>query len=140
MLDHVDYRAIGVGTARATLDCRRKKALDLREVGDFCSDLLKVASGDLPYFGALGIAGTAKLDDRADLVWREAKPPSATNEGERADVPFIVDAVPAFRPFRCRENADPFEVADGFDVDAGSARQLAARDRPFTCSAHVVFP
>jgi hypothetical protein len=43
-------------------------------------------------------------------------------------MPFVIDAMAALGPLRCRQDADGLEIADRFDVNAGAARQLPASD------------
>lgn len=80
MLDHVDYRAIGIGGAGTALDCRCKKPLDLQQIGYLGPDLFQMALGNILHLVAAGFTGASEIDDRSHLIGSEPEATSATNE------------------------------------------------------------
>lgn len=126
LLDHVDDRAVRRASAGTLLDCRGEQALKPGKVNNLGADHLQMVSGDRPYFGAARTARTAKLNEGADLARREAKLASPADKAKRADMAFVIESMAALGPRRLDKDSYLLKIADGFRINAGTARKLAA--------------
>ena len=110
------------------VDRFREQPLDLHEVRDLGPDLLKMMRRNLPDLGARCSFRAAEFDDRPNLVGSEPKASRAADEAQRADMGLVIDAMAAFGSRRRRQNPGPLEIADGLEVNAGAAGELAATE------------
>src|SRR5262245_31437700 len=74
-----------------------------------------------------------KRKQGSDVLQRKAECPGAFDEGQAVRLMLCVKAPSALAAQGTRHYADPLVIANGLDIDARSARQLADRDRLPVC-------
>jgi hypothetical protein len=121
----VDDGALRHGSPVA-LSCHlRQDALDLPEVCDLPPDLVEVADRDALDVRARVAAPIDELQERPDLVQREAELAGPADEAQPQALGFSVEPMAAVAPRSGRHQANPLVISDRLDVAAGSLRQGA---------------
>jgi hypothetical protein len=97
--------------------------LDLSEIRNLRPDVLQMVNGDPLHLGTGIAASVHKLQQRADLVEREAELASPADEAEAPGLSLGVEPMASSAARRERHQPDPLVVPDRLDVAAGSLRQ-----------------
>lgn len=116
MLQKVDHGAIGCSPSRALLDRCSEKPLKLRQIPHLITHTFKMMFRDVANLIAGRVARATQREDRPNLIRREAKLASASNELKPSDVTFVIASVPPIRARRRRDQPDSLEVANVLDV------------------------
>ena len=132
--------AIWRGLARATLNGSCQQSLEFYEVDQLRPHLLQMMLRDFQHLTAASLTWTSERNDRSNFLWREAEVAGTPNESKRANMLFVINAVPALGPLWRSQDANVLEIANCFDVDAGTAGQLAPSDPLRCCTGHDDYP
>lgn len=81
-----------------------------------------MVDGDAFHLGAGISAAVDELQQRPDLVQREAELPSPADEAKPSPLGLAVQAMAALASGGRRQQPDPLVVADRFDISAGVLR------------------
>ena len=93
------------------------------EVGNLRANACDVRGSDAPRLRPHVLAITkSELQQRANLIQREAELPRSPDKAQPRNVVGIIAAKPAAWPVRPRQQADPLVVADRLNVALGSPR------------------
>ncbi len=120
--DHINDRARWRMVPRTAVNGGCEQPFNVGKIDHFGADLFEMMSGNFPHFIATCVGRSAKGENAANLFRTEAKLSRSSNEADCAKVAFIINPVSAFSASRCRDHADAFEIADGFDVHASLPR------------------
>ena len=126
--DHAAFADIAAATT--TGENRPQLAGERLQVGDPRLDLGQVRLGNPVHARAILAATLREFDQPADLVLRESqlsRPPDETQSGDGLGP---VKTLAAFAAGRCGQKAGLLEIADGDDLDARLAGQIADAQMP----------
>jgi hypothetical protein len=123
----IDHRTVGRPAAVAFRGNGRENLLHFLQRGDFPADRSEMRVGDRLDLGAAAWRSIGEPQQRPHFVLRKPEFARAADE-DKPPVMIRAELAPAIRAAPCGWNhADPFEVADVFEMNAGQLRQFSRR-------------
>jgi hypothetical protein len=111
------------GAGRTTSDRLGENMLELGEVGEFRSHIIKVCLGYLLHLGAGRTRRLRESEQSANILDAESKLAGAADKGEPSNVRRFISAMSARSPRGRRHEADALVIAHRLKIDPGRRRE-----------------